>query len=90
VISSSVTIDSIKDQLNDELLSYWSEIIVKQKKGIREERIIELADYLSSRRITENKTKICSLLTEKELNLKKLNRMLITFHKMNYNSERRD
>ncbi len=90
VISGSVKIEKIRDQLNDELLSYWSEIIVKQKKGLSEERLVELADYLSSQRISENKTKICNLLTEKELSLDKLNKMLIAFYKMNYNSERRD
>ncbi len=90
VISGSVKIEKIRDQFNDELLSYWSEIIVKQKKGLSEERLVELADYLSSQRISENKTKICNLLTEKELSLDKLNKMLIAFYKMNYNSERRD
>jgi len=90
VISGSVKIEKIRDQLNDELLSYWSEIIVKQKKGLSEERLVELADYLSSQRISENKTKICNLLTEKDLSLDKLNKMLIAFYKMNYNSERRD
>lgn len=90
VISNSVKIESIKEQLDEELLSYWSEIIVKQKSGLSEEKILKLADYLSSQRISENKTKICNLLADKELSLDKLNRMLLTFYNMNYNSERRD
>jgi DNA primase len=90
IISGSVKIENIKEQLGDELLSYWSEIIVKQKKGLSEEKILKLADYLSSQRVSENKTKICNLLSDKELSLDKLNKMLLTFYKMNYNSERRD
>lgn len=90
VISNSVKIEKIKEQLDEELLSYWSEIIVKQKSGLSEEKILKLADYLSSQRVSENKTKICSLLADKELSLDKLNRLLLTFYNMNYNSERRD
>ncbi len=90
VISDSLKIDHIKEQLGEELLSYWSEIIVKQKKGLSEEKILKLADYLSSQRVSENKTKICSLLADEKLNLDKLNKLLLTFYNMNYNSERRD
>ncbi|TDO84470.1 DNA primase [Halanaerobium saccharolyticum] len=90
VISNSVQLDKVKDNLGDELLSYWSEILVKQDNSLGRDHILELADYLSSKRISRNKKKLCSLLSRKELNLDKLNRILLTFYSLNYNIERRD
>lgn len=90
VISNSVKLDSIKNELGEKLLSYWSEILVKQDNSLSKEHILELADYLSSKRIARNKKKLCSLLSRKELNLDKLNRILLTFYSLNYNFERRD
>lgn len=90
VISNSVQLDKIKDSLGDELLSYWSEILVKQDNSLDKERILKLADYLSSKRIANNKKKLCALLSKKELSLDKLNSILLTFYSLNYNIERRD
>jgi DNA primase len=90
VISGSVKIEKIKDELGDKLLSYWSEILVKQDNSLTKEHILELAEYLSSKRIARNKKKLCSLLSRKELSLDKLNRILLTFYSLNYNFERRD
>ncbi|MGP3779276.1 DNA primase [Halanaerobium saccharolyticum] len=90
VISNSVKIDKIKNDLGDKLVSYWSEILVKQDNSLTREHILELADYLSSKRIAGNKKKLCSLLSRKELGLDKLNRILLTFYSLNYNFERRD
>ncbi|RAK10357.1 DNA primase [Halanaerobium saccharolyticum] len=90
VISNSVQLDKVKDNLGDELLSYWSEILVKQDNFLSRDHILELADYLSSKRISRNKKKLCSLLSRKELSLDKLNRILLTFYSLNYNIERRD
>lgn len=90
VISASVKNESIKDELDDELFSYWTEIIVKQKSGLSEERILELAEYISSYKISKSKEKICSYLANKNFDLDKLNTILTTFQKMNYNIERRD
>ncbi|WP_234978070.1 DNA primase [Halanaerobium kushneri] len=90
VISNSVKIDKIKNELGDELLSYWSEILVKQDNSLTKEHILELAEYLSSKRIASNKKKLCNLLSRRELSLNKLNRILLTFYSLNYNIERRD
>lgn len=90
VISNSVQLDKVKDNLADELLSYWSEILVKQDNSLSKEHLLELADYLSSKRVSKNKKKLCSLLSRKELSLDKLNRILLTFYSLNYNIERRD
>ena len=90
VISASVKNESIKEELNDELFSFWTEIIVKQKSGLSEERILELAEYISSYKISKSKEKICNFLANKNYDLDKLNNILITFQKINYNIERRD
>ena len=90
VISNSVQLDKVKGKLGDELLSYWSEILVKQDNSLSKDHILELADYLNSKRISRNKKKLCSLLSRKELSLDKLNRILLTFYSLNYNIERRD
>lgn len=90
VISASVNNDSIKDELDNELYSYWSEIIVKQKSSLSEARIFELAEYISSYKISKSKEKICKFLASKNYDLDKLNSILVTFQKMNYNIERRD
>ena len=90
VISNSVQLDKVKDELGAELLSYWSEILVKQDNSLTKAHILELADYLSSKRVSKNKKKLCSLLSRKELSLDKLNRILLTFYSLNYNIERRD
>jgi len=90
VISNSVQLDKVKNNLGDELLSYWSEILVKQDNTLSKDHILELADYLSSKRVSKNKKKLCSLLSRKELSLDKLNRILLTFYSLNYNIERRD
>ena len=90
VISNSVQLDKIKDSLGEELLSYWSEILVKQDNSLDKGRILKLADYLSSKRIANNKKKLCALLSKKELSLDKLNNILLTFYSLNYNIERRD
>ncbi len=90
VISNSVQLDKVKDELGAELLSYWSEILVKQDNSLTKSHILELADYLSSKRVSKNKKKLCSLLSRKELSLDKLNRILLTFYSLNYNIERRD
>ena len=76
--------------MEDELLSYWSEILVKQDNSLDRNRILDLADYLSSKRISKNKEKLCRLISKKELSLDKLNRILLTFYSLNYNIERRD
>ena len=90
VISNSIHLDKIKEELEAELLSYWSEILVKQDNSLDRNRILELADYLSSKRISKNKEKLCRLISKKELSLDKLNRILLTFYSLNYNIERRD
>lgn len=90
VISGSVKLEKIKESLGNELLSYWSEILVKQDNSLTENKVLELADYLSSKRIMTNKKKLCSLLSRRELSLDKLNRILLTFYNLNYNVERRD
>jgi DNA primase len=90
VISNSIHLDKIKEKLGDELLSYWSEILVKQDNSLNKDRIVDLANYLSSKRILKNKEKLCRLLSKKELSLDKLNRILLTFYSLNYNIERRD
>ena len=90
VISNSVKLDKVKDDLGDELLSYWSEILVKQDNSLSGDHILELADYLSSKRVSKNKKKLCSLLSRRELSLDKLNSILLTFYSLNYNIERRD
>ncbi len=90
VISNSIHLDKIKEDLGDELLSYWSEILVKQDNSLNKNRILDLADYLSSKRISKNKKKLCKLISKKELSLDKLNRILLTFYSLNYNIERRD
>ncbi|MFN2340733.1 MAG: DNA primase [Halanaerobium sp.] len=90
VISNSVQLDKVKDNLGEELLSYWSEILVKQDNSLTKEHVLELADYLSSKRVSKNKKKLCSLLSRKELSLDKLNRILLTFYSLKYNIERRD
>lgn len=90
VISNSIHLDKIKQNLGDELLSYWSEILVKQDNSLSKNRILALADYLSSKRISKNKEKLCRLINNQELNLDKLNRILLTFYSLNYNIERRD
>ena len=90
VISNSVQLDKVKNKLGNELLSYWSEILVKQDNSLTKDHILELADYLSSKRISKNKKKLCSLLSRKELSLDRLNRILLTFYSLNYNIERRD
>lgn len=90
VISNSIHLDKIKEGLEDELLSYWSEILVKQDNSLNKNRILDLADYLSSKSISQNKEKLCKLLSKKELGLDKLNRILLTFYSLNYNIERRD
>jgi len=90
VISNSIHLDKIKEELEAELLSYWSEILVKQDNSLDRNRILDLADYLSSKRISKNKEKLCRLISKKELSLDKLNRILLTFYSLNYNIERRD
>ncbi|MFW5979100.1 MAG: DNA primase [Halanaerobium sp.] len=90
VISNSVKLDKVKNELGDKLLSYWSEILVKQDNSLTKEHILELAEYLSSKRISRNKKKLCTLLSKRELSLDKLNRILLTFYNLNYNIERRD
>jgi len=90
VISNSIRFEKVKEGLEEELLSYWSEILVKQDNSLNRDRILELADYLSSKRIAKNKEKLCRLLSKKELSLDKLNRILLTFYSLNYNIERRD
>jgi DNA primase len=90
VISNSIHLDKIKEDLEAELLSYWSEILVKQDNSLNKNRILDLADYLSSKRISKNKKKLCRLISKKELSLDKLNRILLTFYSLNYNIERRD
>lgn len=92
VISNSVSLEKIKSELNSELKSYWSEILVKQDNSLAKNKILELADYLSSKRIAANKKKLCALLRKRELNLDKLNKILLNFYDLNYNTEteRRD
>lgn len=90
VISNSVKLEKIKEQLGEKLLSYWSEILVKQDNNLNKSKILELAKYISSKRIVKNKKKLCTLLRKKELSLDKLNRILVNFYNLNYNVERRD
>lgn len=90
VISNSIRLEKVKEELEGELISYWSEILVKQDNSLNRDRILELADYLSSKRVANNKEKLCRLLSKKELSLDKLNRILLTFYSLNYNIERRD
>ena len=90
VISGSVKLEKVKEKLGDELLSYWSEILVKQDNSLSKDKILKLADYLSSKRVIKNKKKLCALISKKEIGLDKLNRILLTFYSLNYNIERRD
>ncbi|ADO76824.1 DNA primase [Halanaerobium praevalens DSM 2228] len=90
IISNSVKLEKIKDSLEAELLSYWSEILVKQDNSLTENHILELASYLNSKSVCNNKEKLCTLLRKKELSLDKLNRILLTFYSLNYHIERRD
>lgn len=90
IISGSISQDKVKSKLNQELLSYWSEILVKQESSLSDRRILELADYLGAQKITATKNKMCNILASGNFNLDKLNRLLMTFYKLNYNTERRD
>ena len=90
IISNSVKLEKVKEQLGEKLLSYWSEILVKQDNNLNENKILELAEYISSKRVVKNKKKLCTLLRKKELSLDKLNRILLNFYNLNYNVERRD
>ena len=90
VISASVKLEKVKEELGAELSSYWSEILVKQDNSLSKDKILKLADYLSSKRVVKNKKKLCALISKKEIGLDKLNRVLLTFYSLNYNIERRD
>lgn len=90
VISNSVKLGKIKEQLGEKLISYWSEILLKQDNDLNQNKILELAEYISSKRVVKNKKKLCTLLRKKELSLDKLNKILLNFYNLNYNVERRD
>ncbi|MGM0602341.1 MAG: DNA primase [Bacillota bacterium] len=89
-ISDSVSSDKIKSELDEDLESYWSEIIVKQKKGLNKNKLVNLANFIADKNLEITKNEICSRLNEGRNDLQSLNQMLTKFHSLNYHSERGD
>ncbi|RCW45373.1 DNA primase [Halanaerobium sp. MA284_MarDTE_T2] len=89
-ISDSVSSDKIKSELGEDLKSYWSEIIVKQKSGLNKDKLFNLAKFVVEKNLEVSKNEICSRLNNGQNDLQTLNQMLKKFHSLNSNSERGD
>ncbi len=89
-ISDSVSNDKVKSELNEDLKSYWSEIIVKQKSGLNKNKLFNLAKFVAEKNLEVSKNEICNKLNDGKNDLQTLNQMLKKFHSLNYHSERGD
>ncbi len=88
--SGSKSMHQLQANLSAELKNLWSALLIKQKKDLNRNYIIHLIDKIQEENLFKDKKLICDNLQNENLDINKLNKMLVSFQKMKLIRERRD